>query len=137
MNEQLLRVGGGVAVVLVVLVLLVQIVRTVEDDTAPAAADATEVEPPPAPELDVVDEGPTGLTVRATAPVRVRIEADGVELISGVLCRDLECSVSVDHAAEIAVELADLTRAGVIYNGSRVQPLGNLSAARRLVFIDD
>jgi len=25
----------------------------------------------------------------------------------------------------------------VIYNGSRVEPLGNLSSARRLVFIDD
>ncbi|MCP4807632.1 MAG: hypothetical protein GY913_33725 [Proteobacteria bacterium] len=128
-NDTLLRVGGGVVVVLVAAVLLVQIGRSVDEDEA---ADPPSDE---APAEEVVERH--GLTVRATAPVRVRIESDGVEQVSGVLCRDLECSVSVDHAAEIAVELADLTRAGVIYNGSRVEPLGNLSEARRLVFIDD
>ena len=129
MNDKALRMAGGAVVVLVVAVLLVQIGRTVSEPQA--------VEPPPVEDAAVAEDGPSGVTVRATAPVRVRIERDGVEEVTGVLCRDLECSVSVEHAAEIAVELADLTRAGVIYNGSRVEPLGNLSAPRRLVFIDD
>ncbi|HJN75225.1 MAG TPA: hypothetical protein QGF58_14955 [Myxococcota bacterium] len=77
------------------------------------------------------------LSVRATAPVHVRVVLDGVETVDGTLCRELECRLDVEAAGEIVVELGDLSRATVIYNGSRVAPLGNLSTARRLVFVDD
>jgi len=114
--------------VAVVAVLFVQVGRSLGKSEAERGVEA--------PEDASVTEGKP-LSIRATAPVRVLVEVDGLETYSGVLCRDLECRLDVAAAREIAVELADLSRASVIYNGSRVAPLGNLSAPRRLVFVDD
>ena len=114
---------------LVVAVLCIQVGREMGQAEAQREAPAEA-----APEALL---GGKPLSIRATAPVRVRVEVDGVQTHAGTLCRDLECRLDVPAAREIAVELSDLSRASVIYNGSRVAPLGNLSAARRLVFVDD
>ena len=76
--------------------------------------------------------------VRATDPIRVRVEVDGEQAFSGVMCRgDNPCKQSFGPARKIAVEMADLERAQVRYNGRRVKPLGTLDEPRTLVFIDD
>jgi hypothetical protein len=76
--------------------------------------------------------------LRATDPIRVRVEVDGDEAFSGVMCRgNNPCKQSFGPAREIAVEMADLERAQVSYNGRRVKPLGTLDEPRTLVFIDD
>lgn len=128
-------VGAGVAMVTITL-LLMQIAHRIVDaptepDQTPAVVDA-----PGSP------EDPQGLKVLANEPVRAHIELDGKVAFDGILCAGSsgECEpASVEFpAAEVTlVELADLTRARVIYNGTRVEPLGNLTSARRLVFIDD
>lgn len=118
--------------VLVAAVLLIQLGREMGSDEAGLAQDTPEL---PEGAMDAVVG--KALSIRATAPVKVRVEIDGVETVRGTLCRELECRLDIEPAREIAVELADLSRASVIYNGSRVAPLGNLSAARRLVFVDD
>ena len=79
--------------------------------------------------------GTAVVKVRGIERQRVRIEVDGVPFFSGLL-RAGE-SQETPPAHEISVELPDLTRSVVIYNGARVQPLGKLTAGRRLVFIDD
>lgn len=76
--------------------------------------------------------------LRATDPIRVRVEVDGDEVFAGVMCRgNNPCKQSFGPAKEIAVEMADLERAQVSYNGRRVKPLGTLDEPRTLVFIDD
>ena len=88
-------------------------------------------------------DGPVELSggvveLRATDPIRVRVEVDGEQAFAGVMCRgNNPCKQTFGPAREIAVELADLERAQVRYNGRRVKPLGTLDEPRTLVFIDD
>jgi hypothetical protein len=60
---------------------------------------------------------------------------DGEVFFSGILKGGATLSPPAGRKVEVA--LADLTRTVVIYNGTRVGPLGKLNAGRRLVFIDD
>ena len=81
---------------------------------------------------------PSTLEVSSIERVEVRLVADGQQLFEGILCSECDNDrIEATATRELAVELSDLTRARVIYNGRRVEPLGNLSAPRRLVFIDD
>lgn len=98
-------------------------------------------EPSPA-QAEADNPDAVALAISAIEPVRIKVERDGAVAFEGVLCTGAppdcpEPTLRFAPASEIAVELADLTRARVIYNGTRVEPLGNLSAPRRLVFIDD
>ncbi len=119
-------VSGAIALVAIVVLAL----RVADQVLEPAQV----VDPDHIPEL--LEQ--STLVVSATERLHVRLEADGEQLFEGVICSDCETDrveASADH--QLAVELSDLTRARVIYNGRRVEPLGNLSAPRRLVFVDD
>lgn len=115
-------VGAVIAAAIVIVAL--QILATLMDDGALPEA-------PLEPSGGVVE-------LRATDPIRVRVEVDGEAAFSGVMCRgNNPCKQSFGPAKEIAVEMADLERAQVRYNGTRVKPLGTLDEPRTLVFIDD
>ena len=75
------------------------------------------------------------VVVRGVDPQRAEIVVDGVKFFSGVLKGGETLRPPVGRRIEVALD--DLTRAVVIYNGSRVGPLGKLNAGRRLIFIDD
>jgi len=86
---------------------------------------------------------PVGLRVGVNDRVKVKVEVDGETWFDGYLCPkegarcDRAGPLKVPPALEIAVALSDLSHARLIYNGRRVEPLGNLDAGRRLVFVDD
>jgi hypothetical protein len=75
------------------------------------------------------------VSVRANDDSHLVVHVDGALVFDG----DVKARQVVRYAGgdEVAVEIPDLTRVVVTFNGSRVEPLGNLSAGRRLVFIDD
>lgn len=149
-----LRVFAAAAAMVIITLLLMQIIHRVTDAPAEtpetpetvAEGAAPPVEPvaelPAAPAAPLVPDSESGLRISAVEPVKVRVEIDGVERYDAVLCASLDTTceervLKFPLAAEMAVEVADLTRLRVSYNGARVEPLGNLSASRRLVFIDD
>lgn len=149
-----LRVFAAAAAMVIITLLLMQIIHRVTDAPAEtpetpeavAEGEAPPVEPvaelPAAPPAPLVPDSESGLRISAVEPVKVRVEIDGVERYDAVLCASLDTTceervLKFPLAAEMAVEVADLTRLRVSYNGARVEPLGNLSASRRLVFIDD
>lgn len=154
-----LRVFAAAAAMVIITLLLMQIIHRITDapaeapeeqaaegaaTPAPAEEGAAEAvaEAPAAPAPPPVPESESGLRISAVEPVKVRVEIDGVERYDAVLCASLDTTceervLKFPLAAEMAVEVADLTRLRVSYNGARVEPLGNLSASRRLVFIDD
>ena len=108
---------------------------------APPEPEATPVRVAPAAEPE--PRAPVGLKLGVNDRVRVVIEVDGKPWFRGYLCPregdrcDRGSPLEVPPATEIAVELSDLSRARLVYKGRRVEPLGNLVAGRRLVFVDD
>ena len=157
-----LRVFAAAAAMVIITLLLMQIIHRITDAPPETPEALTEGGTPPAepgaepavepaeaveavaeaPMAPPVPESESGLRISAVEPVKVRVEIDGVERYDAVLCASLDTTceervLKFPLAAEMAVEVADLTRLRVSYNGARVEPLGNLSASRRLVFIDD
>lgn len=133
-RARLVRRGLGVALAIVTITLLLM-------QIAHRLVDAPEVSDEDADAVAAVDPGP-GLSVTAIEPVRVKVEIDGEVRYNGVLCSGAppdcpQSKLEFERASITAVELADLTRARVVYRGERVDPLGNLSTGRRLVFIED
>ncbi len=125
----LARVLGGGVLLLVLGVLVLRFVGTLLGDDL----ESWEVKAPVAGAAQRA--GTAVVKVRGVERQRVHIEVDGAPFFSGLL-RAGE-SKETPPAHEISVELPDLTRSVVIYNGARVEPLGKLTAGRRLVFIDD
>lgn len=132
--------AAGAAAALVLLTLLSMQLASRLLDGAPGEATADE-ETPEAPPPPLEERAEVGLRVTSVEPVRLRVDLDGVEVFDGLTCTGGEgCegpTLDFPLARVTTVELADLTRAKVIYKGQRVQPLGNLSVGRTLVFIDD
>lgn len=95
-----------------------------------AAIAARPETPPPEPVLPVQT-----LDLRATEPTRITVKADGQTLFSGLLQPGK--SQTYEGHARLEVETADLTVVTVRHNGERIEPLGNLSKGRRLVFIQE
>jgi len=79
--------------------------------------------------------GTPSLVVRGVESQHTEIVVDGEVYFSDIL-RGGE-SLKPPAGRRVEVALPDLTRAAVIYNETRVVPLGKLNAGRRLVFIDD
>lgn len=75
------------------------------------------------------------LRVRAIEPTRLRTRVDGIDSFQGVL--DANNLIDLEGREEIEVWAADLTSIIITYNGDRIEPLGNLSRGRRLVFIQE
>ena len=124
-------VGGGV----LILVLALLLVRTIGLALGTDDAQSWEVEA--RSEAMVAGEMPGNakIKIRGLERQTVHVEVDGEEFFSGRLAAGEV--IETEPGTEVAVDLPDLTRAVVIYNGSRVEPLGKLTAGRRLVFVDD
>jgi cytoskeletal protein RodZ len=73
--------------------------------------------------------------LRAIEDVRVSVTTTEGTIRHGVLPGGE--SVSIESDGPITLEIADLTRVRVRYNGSRLEPLHNLSKGRRLVFVPE
>ncbi len=123
----------GVAVAVVVLLGL----KVISELWDSSAADGADVAPASEEQAAAPEAEPAAhrLVVRAIEPSRMRAVADGEVIHDGVLLP--RKSVAVEARRELSVELPDLTRVKIRYNDQALRPLGNLSAGRRLVFIDD
>lgn len=73
--------------------------------------------------------------LRAVEPTRVSVVADGSTLFSGVL--EPGVTRAFEGRERLEVDASDLTRLTVRHNGERIEPLGNLTYGRRLVFIQE
>ena len=80
-------------------------------------------------------EGTPRVVLRGIETQDAEVVVDGEVFFSGLLKGGETLEVPAGRRVEVA--LPDLTRAAVIYNGTRVGPLGKLNAGRRLVFVDD
>jgi hypothetical protein len=127
-----LRIVGGGILILVVGLLAVRIVGLVlgTDESQSWEVEAVA-------EAIGADASPANARVKVRGVERqvIRIDVDGETFFSGRLGAGE--TLEVDSGHEVVVNLPDLTRAVVIYNGTRVKPLGKLTAGRRLVFVDD
>ncbi len=103
----------------------------------PAAAAAARPDKPADDDAAVDPAVMPGMRVhlRAHERVRVSVSLDGSTAFSGWL----EAGETHDFLGtdEVAVDVSDLTRLTIAYDGNRVDPLGNLSHPRRLVFLRD
>ena len=73
------------------------------------------------------------LRIRAVEDTRLRTSVDGVESFRGRLpARE---SIDLEGSEKIEVWAEDLTNVLLHYNGERIEPLGNISNGRKLVFI--
>ncbi len=131
--------GLGVAVAVVVLLGLkvaAELMEAPEVDGGDAVAEQADAPVGDAAGAEGTELPPVhALSVRAIEPSRMLAIADGEVIHDGMLLA--RRSVEVTAQRELSVELPDLTRVKIRYNGQVIRPLGNLSAGRRLVFIDD
>lgn len=102
--------------------------------------DRAESGPTPVTDAEQVADEPAqpvahSLSIRAIEPSRLRAVADGEVVHDGVLVA--RRSLQLEAQRELVLEIPDLTRVKMRYNGQALRPLGNLSAGRRLVFVDD
>ena len=113
-------------------------------DAATPAPPTPDAAPPDAAPPDAAPAAPVGtaaerglqtLALRATDPTRVAVRADGETLFSGIL--EPGPGKSFEGRDRLEVDASDLTRITVRHNGLRVEPLGNLTQGRRLVFIQE
>lgn len=131
--------GMGIAVAVVVLLGL-KVASELWDGRQPAPDDgataAQDVPVEPGADAAPAVEAPThALNIRAIEPSRLVAIADGVVVHDGILVA--RRALQIEAQRELSVELPDLTRVKIRYNGQALRPLGNLSAGRRLVFLDD
>ena len=129
------RTVAGVAIGATLVALSTTLVLRLMEDPADS-------EPWAVNSATVGEEGGNGEVVEHPRVVVRGHESQYVEVtVDGELffADRLDGGVNLEPPAgrEVVVELADLTRAVVIYNNERVQPLGKLTAGRRLVFIND
>lgn len=113
-------VVGGFLVTLM-LVLLSKLSLTLVDGPAPAAEDA----------LLPVQK----VELRAVEPTRVTVIADGETLFTGLI--EPGAARTFEGRERLVVDTSDLTRLTVRHEGLRIEPLGNLTYGRRLVFIQE
>ncbi len=124
------RILAGLVVLVGLGVVLLQVgSRVLDADAAPPA------EAPVAAAEQTSAAARPELLVRALENVRVTVEIDGEVVHQGTLPGGTARRFTAGTLT--AVELEDLTRATVHFDGRRVEPLGSLNAPRRLEFVDD
>ena len=131
-DHSLKRILPAVAVVGTIIFLVVNILMGLSGE------DPSEIWEAPARDQDLgasPAKGALRLVVRGVESQHTEVLVDGEVYFSDVLKGGETLSPPAGQRVEVA--LPDLTRAAVIYNGTRVGPLGKLNAGRRLVFIDD
>lgn len=102
------------------------IVGETDLEGSPAPTSQQSLTPPTAPQK---------VRIHAAEDVNLRVMADEEIAFSGVLPGS-ETKVIKAHQ-RIALEIGDLRWVTIHYNGERIEPLGNLSKPRRIVFIHD
>ena len=128
------RIVAGLAVLVALFALVLQVGGRVLGDPAPTPSPAPVASDTPEASVDGVSDAPA-LKLRALENVVVLVEIDGEVVFEGTLPGGTTRSWTAGRVT--AVELQDLTRATVYYDGQRVDPLGGLTSSRRLEFIDD
>jgi transcriptional regulator with XRE-family HTH domain len=115
--------GGFAATVLLVVVLRVgaSVVDWVERPAAPEQATAA------------AHPGSQVVGVRAVDTTKITVRVDGGLAETVALAPGENRVVRGDQRVEIDAQ--DLTRVVVTYNGEHIEPLGNISRGRRLVFV--
>jgi hypothetical protein len=127
------RIAAGLGVLVALGLVVLQVGgRVLEDEPELPAGDADAAVALAEPET--ASDAPE-LRLRALANVRTRVELDGEIVFDGTLLGGTDRRWTAGRVT--AVELDDLTRATVHYDGQRVEPLGSLATARRLEFVDD
>ncbi len=103
---------------------------------APTTADvAVSITEAPPEELSP-DAMPTSrLRIRAIEPSRISTRVDSQDSYRGTLPAGE--IIDLEGREMIEVFASDLTTIRITYNGERIEPLGNLSKPRRLVFVQD
>ncbi len=122
-----LVMAGFVLTLVVVLGLRLTVELSGGPETAPAATAIADVAPlmPPS----------SRLRIRAIEPTAISTSVDDHESFSGTLPAGE--IIDLEGSEVIEVWAADLTTILITYNGERIEPLGNLSRGRRLVFVLD
>lgn len=113
---------SGVALAAVGVLFFRVVALLVDDPSRTAGEDA-----PQAPKHE--------LSVRAIEPSPVLVTVDGEVAYDSLLPAPM--AVQFTGGREMAVRVPDLTRVRIEYDGKEVEPLGNLTSPRRLVFLDD
>ena len=104
---------------------------SLSDGVAPVTEEAPEAEPILPPEAMPTSR----LRIRAIEPTRLNTRVDGEDSYRGTLPAGE--IIDLEGRQRIEVFSADLTTIRITYNGERIEPLGNLSKPRRLVFVQD
>lgn len=125
-------VVGVVALTLVVLIG-VRLLSGMPDEEQMWEAQA--YEPEQMDDLSVMSDEAPRLVVRGIETQHTEVVVDGETFFSARLSGGE--SVEPPPGRVVSVEIPDLTRVTVIYNGTRVRPLGKLTSGRKLVFIND
>ena len=133
-----LMMSGFVLTMVVVLLLRVAFELTeslpeATDETIPEGEVAVAEEPPP--ELAPTVLPTSRLRIRAIEPTRITTRVDEQDSYAGTLPAGEV--IDLEGRSSIEVFAADLTTIRITYNGERIEPLGNLSRPRRLVFVQE
>ncbi len=133
-----LVMSGFVLTMVVVLLLrvLFELTGSVADAGDPTTADAEVVTEEVPPENLSPGAMPTSrLRIRAIEPSRISTRVDSQDSYRGTLPAGE--IIDLEGREQIEVFASDLTTIRITYNGERIEPLGNLSKPRRLVFVQD
>lgn len=131
-----LLVGGFAATLIVV--LLIKVVALVAERPPEADPAADPGADPAVAAAPVLEESPFPIQkveLRSTEPTKITVRADDQVIFSGVL--DAGQTRAFEGRGRLEVDTSDLTVLSVRHNGERIEPLGNLSYGRRLVFIQE
>ncbi|MDG1478385.1 MAG: DUF4115 domain-containing protein [Myxococcota bacterium] len=101
---------------------------------ATAAVEAVTEETPPE-DLSPGTMPTSRLRIRAIEPSRISTRVDSQDSYRGTLPAGE--IIDLEGREMIEVFASDLTTIRITYNGERIEPLGNLSKPRRLVFVQD
>jgi hypothetical protein len=132
-----LVMSGFVLTMVVVLLLRVlfelsEIPPEPSNPTLTAGATVEELAPPVLPQGAMPV---SRLRIRAIEPTRITTRVDDEDSYQGRLPAGE--IIDLEGAQRIEVFTSDLTTIRITYNGERIEPLGNLSKPRRLVFVQD
>ena len=132
-------VMSGFVLTMMVMLLLRVLFEVTGEPPKPAAlsiAEAPVVSPEQPPAELSPDTMPTSrLRIRAIEPTRITTRVDNKDSYHGTLPAGE--IIDLEGRDRIEVFTTDLTTIRITYNGERIEPLGNLSKPRRLVFIQD
>lgn len=133
-----LVMSGFVLTMVVVLLLrvLFELTGSAADIEVPTTADAEVIAEEVPPENLSPGAMPTSrLRIRAIEPSRISTRVDSQDSYRGTLPAGE--IIDLEGREQIEVFASDLTTIRITYNGERIEPLGNLSKPRRLVFVQD